>query len=132
MIKAARLDLEANRWTPFVYTIDFVGFDFSTAILLAAQVRDRKDGGTIRANLVAVGTASQEGVRLVNVIYNNGIPTSTISFRINETTMEAMNVALEPGEDGNLWWDFHIDPGGSGLKYVALEGKFKVKAGVTQ
>src|SRR3546814_3327444 len=39
--------------------------------------------------------------------------------------------ATEAGDDAKIWWDLHITPSG-GVKFVALEGPFTVKAGVTE
>lgn len=129
MPQTGRLDLTANRWEPFVHTIDFEGFNF-TGASFAMQVRDRRDGGFLRADLATVGSVGSEGVTLTGVTTEDGIPTSHISIRINEATMEAMEVATEEGDDGEIWWDLQITPSG-GVKYRALEGVFTVHAGVT-
>lgn len=122
--------MQANRWTPFVETIDFVGLDL-TGATMKMQVRDRKDGGFVRADLTTVPSNGTEGVSLVSVVTTAGVPTSRLSIRINEPTMEAMSAATEPGEDAQIWWDIHITPAG-GVKFVALEGPFIIMAGSTQ
>lgn len=129
MPSTGQLNLAANRWEPFVYTIDFEGLDL-TGATFAMQVRDRKDGGFVRADLSTVTSVGTEGVTLAGVTTADGLTTSSISIRINEPTMEAMGVAREIGADGVVWWDMQITPSG-GVKYRALEGTFTVKAGVT-
>lgn len=134
MFDTVNLPLEAGRWVPFVYDIDIVGIDLTDATF-AAQVHDTKDrtAGTPRASLTTPVT-DVEGVRLVSVVTTDGVPTSSIRIRINEATMEAMDVANDAGalgDNGSIFWDMHITPSG-GTKFLAFEGKFTVKAGVTQ
>lgn len=126
--------LEAGRWVPFVYDIDIVGIDLTDAEF-AMQVHDTKDrtSGTPRASLTTV-TTDIEGVRLTSTVTADSVTTSSIRIRIDEATMEAMDVANDAaanGTDGIAYWDMHITPDG-GTKFLAFEGKFKVKAGVTQ
>lgn len=134
MFDTVNLPLAAGRWVPFVYDIDIVGIDL-TGATFAAQVHETKDRtvGTPRASLTTQVT-DVEGVRLVSVVTTDGVPTSSIRIRINEATMEAMNVATGRNAgryDGNAFWDMHITPSG-GTKFLAFEGTFTIKAGVTQ
>lgn len=102
--------------------INFTGAQFRL------EVRDRRNGGVLRAALDTVTTASAEGVRLVSVETIDGIPVSKIHARINETTMEAMPLdPADPGADVSIWWGMHITPTG-GLKFLAFDGPFIVKA----
>lgn len=129
--------LEANRWEPFVRRIRFEGLDLTGATFLA-EFRDRKDGGFLRASLATVMDVDDEGITLVSVnnedvdfggdIGTVNVPVTTISMRIDEATMEAMDVATEPGDDGSIWWDMQITPSG-GDKYRAIESAFMVMAG---
>lgn len=128
--KTGPLKLTANRWEPFIYTIDFEGFDY-TGATFAMQVRAVKDsGGTALVNLATVGSVGTEGITIVGVTTTDGIPTTSISIRINEATVEALPEPAELGEDIVLRWDMQITPSG-GNKYRALEGAFTVSAGVT-
>src|SRR3546814_9180001 len=77
------------------------------------------DGGFVRADMT---------VTLASVTTDEGVPTSTVDLEIPEATMEAMDAATEAGDDAKIWWDLHITPSG-GVKFVALEGPFTVKAG---
>ena len=141
MPTTGRRDLIANRWEPFVEPIRFVGQDLTGATFIA-QVRDRRDGGMLRADLATVLDVDDEGITFVSMAnedYDFGgdvgvvnVPVTTVSMRIDEDTMEAMDVPLngEAGEDGTIWWDMQITPSG-GVKYRALEGSFTVHAGVT-
>ena len=139
MAKTGRLDLVANRWEPFVHRLIFQGMDL-TGAAFAAEVRDRRDGGFVRASLATVGSAAEQGLSLISVTNEDvdfggtigvvNVPVSIVSMRINEEVMEAMDVAEEAGEDGVIWWDMQVTP--SMLdKYRALEGTFTVKAGST-
>ena len=64
MILPGKLDLLADRFTPFVTPLTITGIDLSGAVFIA-QVRDRKNGGTIRADLATVGSIATEGIKLV-------------------------------------------------------------------
>jgi hypothetical protein len=124
------LPLEADRQTPFIYTLTFQGIDLTSAVM-KAQVRDRKDGGTLRADLATVLTVNTEGLRLVSAGTVGGVMTSVVYMRINEATMEAMPLGDPAGDDLALFWDMHITPSG-GVKEMYLRGTFTVRAGVTQ
>lgn len=104
-----------------------MGYDFTGADILL-EVRDRADGGALRAHLIEVATSSAEGVTRV-VTIEDGIPVTTLGIRINESTMESMPTANEPGDDVELRWGMHITPSG-GLKFMAFDGPFTVKASV--
>lgn len=134
MFDTVNLPLAAGRWVPFVYDIDIVGIDLTDAEF-AMQVHDSKDRtvGSPRASLVTQAT-DVEGIRLTGVATTDGVPTSAIRIRINEATMEAMDVANDAaisGDDGKAYWDMHITPDG-GDKFLAFAGTFKIQAGVTQ
>lgn len=131
MYDAAPLPLMAARWTPFDCEIEFEGYDF-TGATFAMQVRDRRDGGFVRATLATV-TGDVEGVRLLSVTTTADLPTSIIRILIAEATMEAMNNAGDAGllgQDGVAWWDMHVTPAG-GRKFVAAAGPFTIVAGST-
>lgn len=139
MTTTAVRDLDANRWEPFVHVVRFEGQDHTDADFIA-EVRDRKDGGASRANLITVISVDLEGITLVSVANEDidfggdigivNVPVSTISIRIDEDTMEAMPYGTERGDDIGLYWDMQITPDG-GDKYRAMEGVFNVIAGVT-
>ena len=130
MITPGRLDLTAQRWTPFVYLIDFEGFDF-TGATMAAEVRLRGDAPG--SAIIALGNAASNAQGLsVSVATTGGIPTSTVQIRINETTLEAVLLnAGKAGADVVLAWDIHITGGGL-PKTRWLEGAFTIRPGVTQ
>lgn len=103
------------------------GLDF-TGAQFRMEVRDRRNGGVLRAALDTVTSAAAQGVRLVSVETIDGIPVSKIHARINETTMEAMPTdPADPGTDVSIWWGMHITPAG-GLKFLAFDGPFIVEA----
>lgn len=130
MESPGRLDFGADRFTPFIRTLTFRGIDLTGAVMVA-QVRSRKDGGALYADLETVLTANTEGLRLVSAGTVEGVVTSEVYMRINEATMEAMPYATERGDDHPIWWDMHITPAGS-VKQKYLYGTFTVRAGVTE
>lgn len=154
MLKPGYLPLQADRQTPFVCTLSYIGIDL-TGAAFKAQVRDRKDGGNVYADLTTVGTVNTEGFRLAyagsatvsaHVAAGRGtlaqfaeagfvgadtVTLSQVAMRINELTMEAMPFDGVIGDDLGMWWDQHITPSG-GTKEKYLFGEFVVRAGVTQ
>lgn len=128
MFDTATRNLEAARWAPFKHQVTFEGLDF-TGATFAMQVRDRKDGGVLRANLSTTATAGAEGIRFVSYSGDD----TQIEIVIAEVTMEAMATVESTGtigDDGRAWYDLHITPSG-GTKFVAMAGMFKIKAGAT-
>ena len=126
LFNTGSLPIAQDRWSPMAYQIEIQDYDL-TGASFALQVRDSKDGGTLRANLTTTTTPGAEGVRLVSA----SASASTIEICIAEATMEAMDIASDagsPGADGIGWWGLHITPSG-GTKFLALEGTFTVKAG---
>lgn len=130
MITPGRLDLSVQRWTPFVYQIDFEGLDF-TGATMAMQVRLYRDAPG--APLISLGNAASnaEGLSL-SVATVAGAPVSTVQIRINETTAESLLLnAGKPGEDVRLVYDLHITGGGF-PKTRWIEGALTIRAGATQ
>lgn len=120
MFPTARYDSEANRFAPHTDYIDIEGFDFTGAVC-KLQIRDRKNGGALRADLVPA----------VSMTMNDDIPVSRILWTVSEALMEAMPMAAEIDPDVTLWLDLHLTPDG-GVKFVPIEGTFKIKSGVTE
>lgn len=130
MITPGRLGLTAQRWTPFVYQIDFEGLDF-TGATMAMQVRLYRDapGDPLIDLANAISTAEGLSVAVVTV---EGQPISTVQIRINETTLEALLLnAGKAGEDVTLVYDLHITATGF-PKARWIEGDFIIRAGATQ
>ena len=131
MTTAARLTLSADRWTPFVRTMAFEGDDLTGADF-RMQVRLYPNApGEPEVDLLTVSTLAAEGIKLVGVTGTGDAAVSTISIRINETTIEGLPFPGEPGTDTTLSWDLIVTPAG-GLKERWLFGDFIVQAGVTQ
>jgi len=128
------LPLTVQRGTPFVYRIDFPGYDLSTAGL-AAQVRLYRDQPG--APLIDLSTAQPqaEGLSVVVTLSSGGLPTSTLQIRINETTIEQLlpfpDNGLEPGDRVPLAWDLHLTISPIG-KRRWVEGPFTISPGVTR
>lgn len=131
MIEPGALDIEADRWTPFIDTWTFTGIDLTDAIL-EAHIRIIRDAtGTPLVDLDTVVSGSAQGLRLIDVDTTDpDVPISVVGVRINETTMEGLPAAAELGDDATLYWDMQITPAG-GVKQVYLRGEFIVRAGVT-
>lgn len=130
MITPGRLDLAVQRWTPFVYQIDFEGLDFTEATM-AMQVRLYRDAAG--APLISLTNAASNAQGLsVSVGEVDEQVVSTVQIRINETTAEALLLnAGKPGDDVRLVYDLHITGGGF-AKTRWLEGSLIIRAGATQ
>lgn len=128
-----QLDIRANRWAPFVYSIDFEGYDFSAATF-AMQVRMFRDGTGAALIDLTNATAGTEGIS-ATVATSGGVDTTTVVIRIDEATLDAVlpypASGQEPDTDVALRWDIQITPTG-GDKARWLEGVFTIAAGVTQ
>jgi hypothetical protein len=125
MIQAVRVDLAADRWTPFVYTIDVTGIDLSDASI-HAQVRLYPDAaGDPLIDLPLVTTGS-DGVKLISVDTTGPLPVSHLQIQIAAATVAAMPEATEIGNDLALAWDIIIN------NARWLYGAFTVRAGVTR
>lgn len=130
MITPGRLDLTVQRWTPFVYPIDFEGLDF-TGAAMAMQARLYRDapGGPLIS--LANAAPNAEGLS-ASVTTTDGVVTSTVQIRINETTAEALLLnAGKPGDDIRVVYDLHITGGGF-PKTRWIEGDLIIRAGATQ
>lgn len=125
-IRGAKAALRGARSAALIETIVIDGLDLTDAEF-RLEVRDRRDGGDLRAALDTVATASAQGVRVVDVDSSGALPVTTLGIRINETVMEAMPAAPEPGDDVTLWWGMHITPDG-GTKFLAFDGPFTIEA----
>jgi hypothetical protein len=128
------LALTVQRGTPFVYRIDFPGLDLTTAGL-AAQVRLYRDQPG--AALISLGAAQPlaEGLSVETASDADGVPTSTLQIRINETTIEQLlpfpQNGLEPAQPVELAWDLHLTISPVG-KRRWIEGPFTISPGVTR
>lgn len=129
MIQPADLPLTGNRWTPFVQGIAITGVDL-TGATFRAQLR--LEPGATGDPLVDLqnATVGSEGVS-VQVSTVDAVTTSTVTLRINETTMEGLPEPGVPGENVDLWWDIHVTRSGYS-KAVWFRGPFTVLTGVTQ
>ena len=121
MFPTAAYDIYANRFAPHSDYVDVVGYDYTGAVL-AMEVRDSRNGGTVRATVTPT----------VSVTTSGGVPTSRIAWAIPEATMAAMPTdPTTPSKDVTLYYDLHLTPSGEDL-FVPFGGKFVVVAGVTE
>lgn len=126
----AYLPIVADRYGACVRHIYLVGLDL-TGIGMRAQVRlDGDTPGPALVDLLAVTNGNAEGLRLVEVTTENGLPTSHIEIVINETTMERLPYLGERGDATQLRWDMQITL--SGRKRRLAKGEFEITGdGVT-
>lgn len=130
MIMPGRLDLVAQRWTPFAYTIEVPGYDFADATM-ALHARLYRDAPGAPQIALANAAANAEGLS-VTVDRTGPLPISTVQIRINEATLEATLLnAGKAGEDVVLKQDLHITGGGL-PKTRWSEGDLIIRAGATQ
>lgn len=100
MSTAACLPIAADRAGPCVRTIFFEGSDF-TGVTLGMQLRLAPEiPGAPLVDLGMAATANAEGLRLIGVTVENGVPTSQVVLRINETTMKDATKVPFSGEIG--------------------------------
>ena len=108
MATAACLPIAADRAGPCVRTIFFEGLDL-TGITLALEARlNPETPGPAPIALGMGATANAEGLRLVDVTVADGVPTSQVVLRINETTMKDAAKVPYSGELGSssvLYYD---------------------------
>lgn len=132
MIATGTLDLDGslriNRWAPYRVEIDFVGQDF-TGATFAAHFRRFRDAAGDPLITLGNSTAPAEGIS-VSVATDDGITTSTVQIRINETTIEGLPFTSPRGGDFELVWDLHVTTSGHKVRW--LEGRAPIKAGATQ
>jgi len=118
-----------NRWTPWKVSIDFVGFDL-TGGTFRAQWRPFLDQSGDPLIDLQEADSPAEGIS-VSVVTVEGVPTSTLELRIDETTIEGLPFTSPRGGDLELVWDIHITT--TDLpKWRALQGASPIKAGSTQ
>ena len=132
MFPTARYDSGAHRYAPHHDDLDLIGFDWPNAAL-RMQIRDRKNGGALRADLNQVSTAAAEGVRIDSVTWIDGVPTTRIAWRINKSTMREMKaelLGLAPDANLPMEMDLHVTPVG-GYEFIPIAGTLTVLAGVT-
>ena len=128
MITAGQLSVLVNRWQPNKIEIDFVGYDF-TGETFKSEVRAYRDAPDPALITLANAASPGEGIS-VTVVTTDGVPTSTVQIRINETTVEGLPFTNPKGTDLELVWDLVIGAGSAKTRW--LEGPFIVHGGSTQ
>jgi hypothetical protein len=110
MAQSARLDIASWRNQARLLTLRIVGVDLSTGSnRLRAQVRQIEDApGAPRIDLSQVTTTAQ-GLRVTDVEVADGVPTSTVTMRINKSTMDAMPYVGEIGDNARFAWALTVD-----------------------
>lgn len=134
---AANLPLVAERWTPFLDTLECVGLDLTDGTF-AMQVRLYRDApGDPLLSLTNQTTGTQGLSVAVETV--DGEPVSVITIQIDEATLEALLPFTvtsgapnrKAGTDLALVYDLHVTATGF-PKQRFVEGSFTIKAGATQ
>ncbi|MBH9537536.1 hypothetical protein [Novosphingopyxis sp. YJ-S2-01] len=100
MAQSARLALSARRFELRTFTIRVVGINLTgVAMTMAVRLYPDTPGAAI-VNLATVTTAAAEGLKLESVTTEKGVPISTITVRINKSTMSDPNGLGRVGEPG--------------------------------
>ncbi len=108
MANVAYLPIQVDRYGAAVRQIYIRGLDL-TGVAMRAQVRLGGDvPGPPLADLLTVTNPNAEGLRLVEVTYDGGVPISHVQIIINETTIKAMPYSGEMGSETALAWDWQI------------------------
>lgn len=131
MAYTAYLPILTDRYGAMVRHLFIVGIDL-TGKDMRAQVRWSGDTpGLALVDLLTVANGNAEGLRLVEVIYDeNGVPTSHVEIVINETTMEGLPYQGEIGDATQLAWDMQVTL--AGRKKRIAKGEFEITGdGVT-
>lgn len=125
---AARIALVARRYEVARFTISVTGIDL-TGVTMNMQVRlQRGTPGAPLISLATVTTAAAEGLKLDSVTTVNGLTTSIIKGRINQSTMnDATKVPFtgELGADTMLSYAMQWTIGGDAN--TRIEGEFIVR-----
>ena len=100
MAQSARLALSARRFELRTLTIRVSGLDLTGAVMAMAIRLYPDTSGAPIVNLATVTTAAAEGLKLESVETIEGVPVSTISVRINKTTMSDTSGLGRVGEPG--------------------------------
>lgn len=130
MAHTAYLPIIADRYGAVVRHIYIVGLDL-TGIDMRAQVRLNGDvPGAPLIDLRTVTNGNAEGLRLVEVTTDAGVPSSHVELVINESSMEALPFAGEIGDATQLAWDWQVTIGQR--KRRLAKGEFEITGdGVT-
>lgn len=161
MESPAMIDWRGDRYVPFVRTLSFVGHDW-TGATFAMQVRDRRDGGSLRADLATVAASpSAEGVallyggtdtvanhvaagRLTSAIYSTRNPQTGADYVAGDSVAvsqvriridEATMEAMPFGSEVGTDRELYWDlhvTPFGGVKDLYARGSFTVRAGVTE
>lgn len=133
------LNLNAPRWAPFVETpIAFEGYDYSAATFAWAARLYRDAPGSPLISL-AGATAGSEGISCVVTVDAESVPTSWLTFQIDEATLEAVlpftvtsgTPNRKAGANLVLYHDLQITGGGH-VKRRRAQGEITIEPGVVQ
>lgn len=134
MIEPGTLPLRIRRWTPWKYSIEFVGYDF-TGATFAAAFRSYRDAPGDPLIALANASSPTQGISST-VVTTDGVPTSTVEMRIDEATIEGVlpfavvdgQPNRKAGSDVGGLWDIHITGGGL-AKTCWAEGPWTIIGG---
>lgn len=122
----AEADITAYRGGgPLIDVTDFEDYDYSAATF-TMEVRRQADDPLSALVTLTNAAANAEGISCAYVAGNPGV--STVTIRINETTLEGMPKSSPPGADVEFVYALDI-AGGGHPKQRRMRGKFILKAG---
>ncbi len=132
MIEPTTHNLRVQRNAPALITVDLVGYDF-TGGTFAMQVRAYRGASGSALISLTNQTAGTQGIS-VAVVTTGGVPTSTLTIQIDESTIDALLPASTNGQkagtDVELVYDLVLTGGGF-AKSRWLEGTFTIHEGAT-
>lgn len=115
--------------------IPVIGVDWSGATFKMELRNEPGDTGTAIVSL----TNASAGAEGISATYDASyahpetgeeVGATIIRPQINETTLEALDLAAKPANGLPLHYDLHVDASGLG-KFVLVAGTFTIKPGVT-
>jgi hypothetical protein len=108
---AVLMPLRVFRNDPKPIAIVVTGLDLTSATfdLTVRQYPDQP--GSALFSISTTPSAGAQGIRFIeSELDEDGIPTSYLEAIINKSTIQALPVASEPGEDVELYYDFQVTP----------------------
>lgn len=130
------LPLSGPRTTAFDEILIFRGADLTGADMRMQVRLTPNTPGAPLIDLTTVTTTNTQGLRLIDVVHEDGIPISRVRIHINKPTMAAMPSGTPIEDDALFAWDMLIDPEAernpwTGIQQRYLKGPFTVESGVT-
>lgn len=124
----------AEKRVPFDNVLPVIGIDY-TGASFAMHVRN--DYGDTGDPIIEIGdsVSGSEGLSVTygdyaDPVTGETVQASIIRIKINETTIEGIDLAVDEADDLRLVYDIHLTPSG-GSKFVLCRGPFIITPGST-